>query len=217
MAAPVIPEPRLVRAPSKRLSSTVGLAALLFSILYFISDVIEFAEGGFSTLQLTLTLAAEAAIPFFVVGFYVLQRARMGHLGLAATLGYAYTFAFFTGTVVFALVRGTSNWEALVGQLGMWMTLHGILMVVAGLALGLAIVQAGVLPRWTGITLMVGMVCIAVSSGLPQLAQTASAGVRDLAFVGMGASLLASPRRSDAAIPIPVVGVNDVRGERRAS
>jgi hypothetical protein len=37
---------------------------------------------------------------------------------------------------------------------------------------------------------MASVVPVAASSGLPDLAQTASAGVRDLAFAGMGASLL---------------------------
>jgi hypothetical protein len=59
------------------------------------------------------------------------------------------------------------------------MTIHGVLMVISGLAFGLAVVRAGVLPRWTGLTLMAGVVFIAVSSGLPDAAQTASAGVRD--------------------------------------
>ena len=67
-------------------------------------------------------------------------------------------------------------------------------MVIAGLAFGLAVIRAGVLPRWTGVTLMVGVVLVAVSSVLPALAQTASAGVRDLAFAGMGTSLLLAGR-----------------------
>jgi hypothetical protein len=41
---------------------------------------------------------------------------------------------------------------------------------------------------------MAGVVLVAVSSGLPDIVQTASAGVRDLAIVGMGASLLFARR-----------------------
>jgi hypothetical protein len=192
MATHVVRDPRLVRGPSKQLTSTVGLAALVFSILYFISDVIEFAQGGFSTMQLTLTLVAEAAIPFFIIGLYVLQRPRMSRLGLVATIGYAYTFIFFSGTVVFALAQRTSNWDVLVQHLGPAIAIHGILMVVAGLTLGLTMLQAAVLPRWTAWTLMAGVVLVAASSGLPDLAKTASAGIRDLAFAAMGASLLHS-------------------------
>jgi hypothetical protein len=207
-----------LRETTQALSLVVGLAAVFFSALYFVSDLMEFAQGGFSTVQLTLTLAAEAAIPFFVVGLYVLHRPRIGRLGLAGTAVYGYTFVFFTGTVSFALVDGTKDWDALVDRLVPWMTIHGVLMVVAGLAFGLAIVRERVLPRWTGVTLMAGMVFMAASSGLPPLAQTASAGIRDLAFAGMGASVLVSRRRRrDVAPPIPVLEVSDVGGRRWAS
>jgi hypothetical protein len=44
------------------------------------------------------------------------------------------------------------------------------------------------------VALIAGMVVIAVASVLPDLAQTLAAGVRDLAFAGMGAALLLHPR-----------------------
>jgi len=174
----------------------VGLAAIVSSALYFVTDVLELAQGGFSTVHFSLTLPAEAAIPLFVVGLYLLQRPPMGTLGLAGAAGYAYVFVFFTGTVVFAIVNGTRDWDQLVDQIGVWMTIHGVVMVLAGLAFGLAVVRAGVLPRWTGLTLMAGVVLMAVSSTLPDFVQTASAGVRDLAFAGMCASLLVGRRRA---------------------
>lgn len=176
------------------LSLTVGLAAVVFSALYFVSDLVELARGGFSTAQLALTLVAEAAIPLFVIGLYAVQRPRIGRLGLLGAVGYAYSFVFFTGTVVYALATKTNDWSALVDRLGPWVGIHGVVMVLAGLAFGSAIIRAGVLPPWTGLTLMAGMVLVAVSSGLPDIAQTASAGLRDLAFAGMGASLLLAGR-----------------------
>lgn len=60
---PVMDEHHSIRVP-------VGATALLFSLAYFVSDAIEAAQGGFSTGQLALTLVAEAAIPFFVIGLY---------------------------------------------------------------------------------------------------------------------------------------------------
>jgi hypothetical protein len=45
------------------------------------------------------------------------------------------------------------------------------------------------------VALMAGVVLVAVSSALPALAQVAPAGVRDLAFAGMGTSLLLAGRR----------------------
>ena len=54
----------------------VGLTALAFSALYLLSDVIEANQGGFSDGQLWLTFVAEAAIPVFVIGLYMVQRRR---------------------------------------------------------------------------------------------------------------------------------------------
>jgi hypothetical protein len=128
----------------------VGLAAVLFSAIYFVSDVIELAEDGFSTPQLVLTYVGEAAIPLFVLGLYAAQRPVIGRLGLVGALGYAYAFIFFTGTVTFALANHTRNWDALVDRMGRWISIHGALMVLAGLAFGWAVIRARVFPRWTG-------------------------------------------------------------------
>lgn len=158
--------------------------------MYFVSDVLELAHGGFSNPQLLLTYVAEAAIPVFILGLYVVQRPQIGTLGLLGAIGYAYAYVFFTGTVLLALVDQPTNWDALVGELGPWVTIHGLVMVVAGSAFGIAVIKARVLPRWTGMTLIAGVVMVALSSALPGVAETISAGVRDLAFAGMGVFLL---------------------------
>lgn len=171
--------------------AVLGTATLVFSVLYFISDMIELIHGGFSTGQLALTYAAEAVIPFLVLGLYTFQRPRIGRVGLVGALAYAYAFIFFTGTVVYALVDHTSDWNALTDRFGAWITIHSVVMVVAGAMFGGATLRAGVLPRWTGATLILGMLLMTIGMMLPDAAQTAAAGVRDLAFGGMGASLLA--------------------------
>jgi hypothetical protein len=178
------------------LAPLVGLAAVAFSALYFASDVMELVHGGFSTFQLVLTYVAEAAIPLFVLGLYAVQRPDIGALGLLGAIGYAYSYVFFTGTVLLALVNRSPDWDELVNELGPWVTVHGLLMVLAGTAFGVAVVQAGVLPRWTGTTLAAGVVLVAISSTLPGVAQTVCAGVRDLGFAGMGLALLKRPGSS---------------------
>jgi hypothetical protein len=67
-------------------------------------------------------------------------------------------------------------------------------MVVSGVIFGVATIRAGVLPRWTGATLIIGLLLMTIAVMLPDGAQTAAAAVRDLAFAGMGASLLGSLR-----------------------
>ena len=142
-----------------------------------------------------LTYAAEAAIPLFVLGLYAAQRPRIGRLGLASAVLYAYTFVYFTGTVVVALVEGTGDWTSLERRLGVWITIHSVVMVVAGAGFGIAVIRARVLPGWTGATLIAGMLLMSVTLTLPAAAQTAAAGVRDLAFAAMGAALLVTTAR----------------------
>ena len=174
-----------------RLHLVIGASALGFSVLYFVSDVWELVGGGFSGPQLVLTYLAEAAIPLFVLGLYAVQRPYIGVVGLWGAVGYAYAYIFFTGTVTIALVDRAADWDALVGDFGPWILIHGAVMVVAGTAFGGATVMAGVLPRWTGITLIVGVILVAMSEGLPGVVQVLAAGVRDLGFAGMGVALLA--------------------------
>jgi hypothetical protein len=173
----------------------VGVMALAFSAAYLLSDIIEAGQGGFSSGQLWLTLAAEAAIPIFVIGLWMVQRPQIGRLGRLSAIAYAYSFVFFTGTVIYALADGTGDFGALSHDLRPWMTVHGAIMVVAGTGFGVAVIRAGVLPRWTGVALIAGVVLVSASQSLPEAAQVVAAGIRDLGFAGMGAALLtAAPR-----------------------
>jgi hypothetical protein len=181
--------------------------------VYFISELIEVGQGGFSTFRLFLTYVGEAAIPLFVIGLYAVQRPRIGRLGLAGAIAYAYSFVFFTSTVVYALIAGTPNYKALTKVFGAWMTVHGLILLVGGLAFGLAVVRAGVLPRWTGVCLMAGVVLVVAASGLPDIARTIAAAVPATAFIGMGIALLRSvinsapdPSRGSGPTSLPTAG-----------
>jgi hypothetical protein len=182
--------------PPTGLASIVGASAIVFSVVYLLSDVLEIVQGNFSTLRLTLTYAGEASIPFLVMGIYALQRPRVGRLALVGAVAYAYSYVFFTSTVVYALVAGTPNYHALAKAFGPWMTIHGLIMVLGGLMFGLAVMRAGVLPRWTGGCLMAGVVLVAAASGLPTVARTLAECVPAATFIGMGIALLDERRRA---------------------
>jgi len=186
-AIPLITAERRTRHAAVKL---VGLAALVFSALYVLSDVVEALQGGFSTGQLWMTLVAEAAIPVFVIALYAAQRPQIGLVGRFSAVAYAYSYLVFTGTVVYALNEHTSDYSTLNDDLGWTMTLHGAIMVLAGLGFGSAVIRAQVLPRWTGIALMTGVVLVALSQNLPEAAQTVAAAIRALGFAGMGAALV---------------------------
>jgi hypothetical protein len=176
---------------NESLRPAVGAAALGFSVAYFVSDLVEALQGGFSTGQLWLTLIAEAAIPVFVLGLWLVQGPRIGRLGGWAAAAYALAYVFFTWTVAYALYHGVPDYETLSDELGIWMFLGGAVMVVAGLAFGWATIRAAVLPRWSAIALMAGVVLVAATQNAPEGVQLVVAGVRDLGFAGMGAALLA--------------------------
>jgi hypothetical protein len=184
-------------------ATVVGWAAVGFSALYLISDLLELGQGGFSTLQLVMTYVAEAAIPLFVLGLYAVQRPRIGRPGLVSAVVYAYTFVYFTSTVVYALVERTADWQSLEQRLGVWLTVHTVLMLLAGVGFGIAVIRAGVFPLWTGATLIAGMILMVITSGMPAATQTASAGIRDLAFAAMGATLLTRRHRPNGVIDPP--------------
>jgi hypothetical protein len=172
------------------LATSVGLAAIVFTAVYLASDVLEIGQGHFSTARLALTYAGEATIPLFVLGLYAVQRPRIGRLGLFGAAAYAYSYVFFTSTVVYALVAHTPDYEGVTKRFGAWMVVHGLIMLLGGAAFGIAVVRARVLPRWTGVCLVLGVVLVAAASGLPAVARTVAEAVTAAAFIGMGSALL---------------------------
>lgn len=182
--------PDRVIEPPAWLAMPVGVAAIGFSAIYLASDILEVAQGHFSAVRLALTYAGEAAIPLFVLGLYALQRPHIGRLGLAGAAAYAYSYVFFTSTVVYALVAHTPDYQGVTKAFGPWMLVHGLLMLIGGAAFGIAVVRARVLPRWSGACLAVGVVLVAAASVLPAIARTVAEAVPAAAFIGMGIAVL---------------------------
>lgn len=167
----------------------VGLAAVVFPIVYFVADLVEVAQGNFSTARLVLAFIGESAIPLFVMGLYAVQRPCIGRLGYGA-FAYAYSFVFFTSTVVYALAAGSRNYKAVTDVFGGWFTVFGVIMVLGGITFGLAVIKTARLPRWTGLGLIVGVVLVAAAAGMSNAVRTLAAAVPDAAFIGMGVTLL---------------------------
>ena len=78
---------------------------------------------------------------------------------------------------------------------GGWLTLHGAIMVIGGLAFGLAVIKTAVLPRWTAVCLMAGVVLVAAAAGLSDTVRAAAAALLQAAFIGMGVMVLRERRR----------------------
>ena len=177
---------------SRNLRLLIGFATVVASTLHTISDLLELTGGGFSANQLWLNYVAFLTIPFFIIGLYAIQRPRAGWMSLTGAIAYGISFIFFAGTTLYALISKTGNYSTLVEELGSIYTFHGGLMVVGGLLFGSAVIQARVLPQWTGWLLILG-----VSSNLllhlfalPSLTQILGSTMRNIAFVGMGIAIL---------------------------
>jgi hypothetical protein len=180
-----------------------GWLAVVSTTVYFLSDVLEASHGGFTAIQLWLTLAAEATLPAFVLGLYQVQRPQIRHLGRYGAAAYAIAYLYFTYTVIYALAQGTPDFTTLNQALNPAMTIVGAIMVAAGIAFGVATYRAGVLPGWTGPALAVGVVLVVVTLSLPAAAQLTATGVRDLSFIGMGIAALRSGSSIRRATPPP--------------
>jgi len=89
----------------------------------------------------------------------------------------------------------TTDFERLTRALDPGMTLHGVAMVGAGVTLGYAIAKAGVLPKWTGALLGVGVLLVPLTAARAPVLELTAVAVRDLAIAAMGVAILSPGRR----------------------
>lgn len=176
----------------RQLAVLIGSAAVLFPALHTLSDVLELRSAGFSPPQLWINYVAFVGIPFVPLGLHAIQRPRTGWLSLGGALLYGAAFVFFAATTVYALVGRTRDYPTLLDELGVVYAAHGVMMVVGGLLFGWGVMRAGVLPRWTGVTLATGVLLNLLSSALrlPDLTQIAGSTVRNVALIAMGIAVL---------------------------
>lgn len=148
--------------------------------------------SGFSPVQLYMTYGAFVAVPFSLMGLHAIQSPRVGWFSLVGSVAYGSSFIFYAATVVYALVQQTADYANLVDSLGILYPLHGLLLILGGLLFGGSVMRAGVLPRWTGLLLMVGVVVnLAIAAlPLPDISQIIGSTLRNIAFLGMAIALL---------------------------
>lgn len=166
----------------------IGWSAIVAPALHSATDLIEWAQGGFSPAQLWLNYAAFIPLPAILIGLYAAQRPRIGRFGLVGALTYGYAFIYFAHTTLVAITTGAPDYETLWSGLGSMYTVHGAVMIIGGLAFGWASLRAGVLPRWTAGVFLLGLLVNAVLALLPvpDLLQTLGSALRNAGLIGMG-------------------------------
>jgi hypothetical protein len=185
----------------KATRTLVGSGAVLAPALHTLTDAMEFAGGGFSTVQLGMNYAAFVAMPFVLIGLYAIQKPSMGADGLVGALAYGVAFVYFAGTTMYAIAYPISDYATLLQELGVVYTAHGALMVVGGTLFGSAVVRAAIFPRWTGLALILGLAInvLVAAVAVPPILQGIGSGFRNLAFAAMGVVVLRwAPERKRA-------------------
>ena len=170
----------------------IAVLAVLAPGVHLVSDVMEWASGGFSRIQLLINYMGFLPMPFLMLGLYAVQRPKIGWVGLLGAILYGASFIYFAHTTLYALEASIPNYELLWQRLGGVYTFHGGLMVMGGLLFGFAVIKARVLWQGGGILFIVGIVInlgLALVS-LPEILQTAGSTIRNLGLMGMGVGLI---------------------------
>jgi hypothetical protein len=167
------------------------IGAIVAPSLHAVTDVMEWAQRGFSPLQLWLNYAAFLPVPAIMLGLYAAQRPRIAGYGLLGALGYGFAFIYFSHTTLRALETATPDYQQLWSALGPIYTAHGALMIAAGLAFGVATLRAGVFPSWTSWVFLSGISFNLVLGLLPgpDIWQIFGTFLRNIGLVGMGWAL----------------------------
>jgi hypothetical protein len=180
------------------LSWVVAITAIIAPALHLLSDVLEWASGGFSQIQLLINYAGFLPIPFLMLGLYAYQRPCIGWVGLIGSVLYGVAFIYFAHTTLIALEESIPNYEMLWEKLGGVYTFHGGLMVAGGAMFGIDSLRAKVL--WRG---AVGLFTIGLALNLgvallplPDLLQILGSSLRNLGLMAMGVSVMRKPTPS---------------------
>jgi hypothetical protein len=177
----------------------IAMTAIVAPTLHLLSDVLELTGGGFSQVQLLVNYAGFLPMPFLMLGLYAYQRPRIGWDGLIGSVLYGVAFIYFAHTTLIALEEAISNYEMLLGTLGVIYTFHGGLMVTGGTLFGIASLRAKVLWRGAVSLFLVGIILNLGVALLPlsDILQILGSSVRNLGLIAMGVSVI----RKSAVLP----------------
>jgi hypothetical protein len=170
----------------------VGLVALAAPALHSLTDLLEWQQQGFSTIQLRLNYLAFLPMPWLLLGLYAVHDPKPAPVGLVGALLYGSAFTYFSHTTLYALAEHIPTYEALWGRLGGLYTAHGALMVLGGLLFAFAVLRAGFLPKSSVVLFAVGLGTNLVLALLPapDILQIFGTAARNLGLMIMGAALI---------------------------
>jgi hypothetical protein len=202
-----------------------GVALLAAGILHFLSEILHPGGGDPPTAAAvlgspyaalhTLAIVSIVLVLLGLVGLYARLAAVAGWPGLVGFLASFAGYALLMGVVFYdayvtpalarnapALLDRTS--PLLAGPTFLIPTiLAGMLILVGLLVFGVAIMRAGVLPRWAGLVLAIGGLLLGPGTALPHPVFLLGALLVDAALAWLGFALWADRPGVPAAAPQP--------------
>lgn len=169
-----------------------GLALLVAGMLWLLSilhppDTLEGMLAPAWGPSHYVTAVASMLLVFGLIGLYAYQMEKVGWLGLIAFIltvagsAMLITAELLGGALAPTLAANPAT-QSLVNpqQAGPFVIVIGLIAVlgtVGNILLGIAIMRAGVLPRWAGLLIIIGYVFLVFGIGLPALAIFADVGI----------------------------------------
>lgn len=166
----------------------IGVGALLTPAFHTLTDIIEWAQGGFSPLQLWLNYIAILPMPAVVAGLYLVQRPRIALIGLLGALLHGFSFVYFAHTTLVAITNDIETCTELRSHLGSLYAVHGAIMIGGGGLFGWATLRANIFPWWTSRIFLLGLAANLVVAlwPVPELLHTLGTVLRNAGLIGMG-------------------------------
>ncbi|MEO0511769.1 MAG: hypothetical protein AAF108_02595 [Planctomycetota bacterium] len=180
------------------LAVPAGWLGVAVSLLYVATDAGELATGGAFREQLVATYIALLGMPFAVLGLHAAGVGGGTLRSLIGAVGYAASFAVFSGVTLVAVVEGATDYGTLARRLSPLYEVSGAVMALGGAVFADAIRRARIAPRWTAWLLLAGsavsipIALLPIDPNWQILANT----LRNVAGVGLGCTLIATKSNS---------------------
>lgn len=171
----------------------LGTAAVLVAMFSFGVTLYVVATDAFTPLLLLAAAIAVLTMPVVVVGLAMEQRPGFASIGLAGALTFGVGSLFLAFVILYALVAGVGDPDALAARLGSVVPAAQASLVPGGLAFAAASYARARFPRWSSTCFALGLVLLIMTLDGPVEFVLAGEALRDLGLLGMGLAVLPRP------------------------
>lgn len=153
--------------------------------LLILSEVLEIAGGAFFNISYVVTISAFLVLAAGVWGLHAGQASSGGKLGLAGAS------VFTIGVLVNFAADLANPFATIEERTGLLAALGGSVLGVGAMLFGIAVLRAGVYPRWTGAATLAAYITppLVLATGLPLV-------LTSLANMLFGSAMLVMGRQS---------------------